>query len=122
MKRQLAYICSSQRGTVWEYTQKAREYCREVYEAGYIPICPHIFFPQFLRASVPEENKDGTEMACQLLRRCHVLIVCENEISFSMMNEIALAERLNITATTLEGILTVKTQGRKPREDQVTEV
>ena len=35
-----------------------------------------------------------------------------------MKNDIAVAERLRITATTLEGILTVKAQGRKPRDEK----
>ncbi len=115
MKRPLAYICSPLRGNYPGNTEKARQYCRKVYEAGYTPIAPHIFFPQFLNDAIPEERKDGMDMSCQLLRRCHVLVVCGDSISDGMMNEIAMAGRLNITATTLDGILTVKAQGRTPK-------
>jgi hypothetical protein len=43
-----------------------------------------------------------------MLRRSRVLIVCGDAIDENVKNDIAIAERLRITATTLEGILTVK--------------
>ncbi len=51
-------------------------------------------------------------MSRDLLRRSHVLVVCGKDMDEDMKNDIAIAGRLNITATTLDGILTVKTQGR----------
>ena len=42
-----------------------------------------------------------------------VLVVCGHTVTESMKNDIAVAQRLGITATTLEGILTVKGQGRR---------
>ena len=48
-----------------------------------------------------------------LLRRSRVLVVCGHTVTESMKNDIAVAQRLGITATTLEGILTVKGQGRR---------
>ena len=45
-----------------------------------------------------------------------MLVVCGEGISEDVKNDIAIAGRLNITATTLEGILTVQGQGRaKPK-------
>lgn len=52
-------------------------------------------------------------MARDFLRRSHVLVVCGKTVDESMKNDIAIAERLRITATTLDGILTVKGQGRE---------
>ena len=52
-------------------------------------------------------------MSRDLLRRSHVLVVCGHTVTESMKNDIAVAQRLGITATTLEGILTVKGQGRR---------
>lgn len=88
-------------------------YCRAIYEAGYFPICPFLFLPLFLNDAIPKEHKDGIDMGRDLLRRCHVLVVCGNTIDETVKNEIAIAQRLNITATTLDGILTVKGQGQK---------
>ena len=42
-----------------------------------------------------------------------MLVACGDEVSESMKDDIAIAERLHITATTLDGILTVKGQGRE---------
>ena len=55
-------------------------------------------------------------MSRDLLRRAHVLLLCGNEVNEDVKNDIAVAGRLNITATTLEGILTVQGQGRATGE------
>ena len=52
-------------------------------------------------------------MGCDLLRRSHVLVVCGSISTEGMKNDVAVAQRLGITATTLDGILTVKRQGRR---------
>ena len=65
------------------------------------------------RRSIPEEHKSGIDMSRDLLRRSHVLVVCGHSMTEAMKNDIAVAQRLGITATTLEGILTVKGQGRR---------
>lgn len=112
MKRPLAYITASWYGGDSENAERAARYCRAVYEAGYAPICPALFLPLFLNDPVPQEHKDGLDMACDLLRRSRVLVVCGHTVTEAMKNDIAVAQRLGITATTLEGILTVKGQGR----------
>lgn len=56
-------------------------------------------------------NKAETVYA--YLRRARVLVVCGSIVDESVKNDIAVAERLRITATTLDGILTVKGQGRR---------
>ena len=52
-------------------------------------------------------------MGRDLLRRSHVLVVCGHTMTEAMQNDIAVAQRLGLTATTLEGILTVKEQGHR---------
>ena len=113
MKRPLAYITAAGVGSDHENTKLAAQYCRAVYEAGFSPICPTLYQPLFLNDAVPEEHKSGTDMGRDLLRRSHVLVVCGHTVTEAMKNDIAVAQRLGITATTLEGILTVKGQGRR---------
>ena len=113
MKRPLAYITAAWYGDPCEVTEQAAKYCRAAYEAGFSPICPTLYLPLFLNDAVPEEHKNSIDMGRDLLRRSHVLVVCGSSITESMKNDIAVAQRLGITATTLEGILTVKGQGRK---------
>ena len=112
MRRPLAYITAAWYGGDSENAEQAARYCRAVYEAGYAPICPALCLPLFLNDPVPQEHKDGLDMARDLLRRSRVLVVCGHTVTEAMKNDIAVAQRLGITATTLEGILTVKGQGR----------
>ena len=93
-----------------------------VYDAGYSPICPMLYLPLFLNDAVPEEHKSGIDMGRDLLRRSRVLVVCGSYVDEAVKNDIAVAQRLGITATTLAspkdvilklaGILTVKGQRR----------
>ena len=99
MKRSLAYITAAWRGDPGVDMEQAAHYCRVVYDAGYSPICPMLYLPLFLNDAVPEEHKNGID-------------VCGHSVTEAMKNDIAVAQRLGITATTLEGILTVKGQGR----------
>ena len=113
MKRPLAYITAAWSGDDCENAELAAKYCRTVYKAGFSPICPTLYLPLILNDAIPEEHKDGIDMGRDLLRRSHVLVVCGHTVTEAMKNDIAVAQRLGITATTLEGILTVKGQGRK---------
>lgn len=115
MKRPLAYITAPWKGDIADNAEQAAQYCRAVYEAGYAPICPALFLPLFLNDPVPQEHKDGIDMGRDLLRRSRVLVVCGHIVTEEMKNDIAIAQRLGITATTLEGILTVKGQGKRRR-------
>ena len=112
MKRPLAYITASWSNSQYENAENAAAYCRQVYDAGYSPICPVLFLPTFLKDEIPQEHKDGLDMARDYLRRSHVLVVCGHGIDETVKNDIATAEHLRITATTLDGILTVKGQSQ----------
>ena len=111
MKRPLAYITAPWSNSQYENAENAAAYCRQVYDAGYSPICPVLFLPTFLKDEIPQEHKDGLDMARDYLRRSHVLVVCGHGIDETVKNDIATAERLRITATTLDGILAVKGNG-----------
>ena len=112
MKRPLAYITAPWGENEYETTENAARWCRQVYDAGFSPVCPRLFLPLFLKDSIPQEHKDGIDMARDYLRRARVLVVCGGKADETVKNDIATAERLRITATTLDGILTVKGQGR----------
>ena len=113
MKRPLAYVTAAWYGGDSENAEQAARYCRAVYEAGFSPICPTLYLPLFLNDAIPEEHKSGIDMSRDLLRRSHVLVVCGSISTEGMKSDVAVAQRLGITATTLDGILTVKRQGRR---------
>ena len=112
MRRPLAYITAAWGRCESENLENAAEYSRAVYEAGFSPICPILFVPLFINDEIPEEHKSGIDIGRDFLRRSHVLVVCGSDIDEAVKNDIATAARLKITATTLEGILTVMTQGQ----------
>lgn len=121
MKRPLAYITAAWSGNEQEDKKRAIGYCRAVYEAGFSPICPMLYLPLFLNDAIPEEHKSGIDISRDLLRRSHVLAVCGDGISEDVKNDIAVAGRLSITATTLDGIMTVNGQGRAERQAGVND-
>ena len=91
----------------------AAKYCRSVYDAGYQPICPMMMHTLFLRDAIPQEHKDSLDMSKGYLYRSALLVVCGNIVDETMKNDIALAARFHKAATTLDGILTVRGQGRR---------
>ena len=111
-KRPLAYITAHWSENDYENKERAAKFCRAVYDAGFSPICPLMIHSLFLRDEVPQELKDGLDMAKDFLRRSTILVVCGSTVDETVKNDIATAERLRIAATTLDGILTVKGQGR----------
>jgi len=117
MKRPLAYISAAWSGNEFHDTDRAVWYCRKVYEAGYSPICPLLFMPLFLDSSIPDEHKNGVDMSRDILRRARVLVVCGRGTSEEVKTDIATAARLGIAATTLDGILTIKSQGQAKAND-----
>ena len=74
MKKPMAYITAAWSNNEFEVTETAAKYCRKLYEAGYTPICPPLYLPLFLCDGVPQEHKDGIDMARDMLRRARVLI------------------------------------------------
>lgn len=115
-KRPLAYITAPWGKNESENAKLADRYCRAVYDAGYNPCCPLVQQARFLRDAIPQEHKDGLDMARDYLHRANVLVVCGATVDEAVKNDIAMAERLRITATTLDGVLTVKGQGRGGEE------
>ena len=46
--RPLVFICSPYAGDITHNVENARRYCRFAVAKGYIPIAPHLLFPQFM--------------------------------------------------------------------------
>ena len=55
----LVFICSPFAGDIEKNVVAARTYSRFAVEQGYIPIAPHLLFPQFLDDSNPKERELG---------------------------------------------------------------
>lgn len=54
--RKKVFICSPFRGDMEGNARKAAVYCRMACEQGYLPIAPHLLFPQFLNEGIEAER------------------------------------------------------------------
>lgn len=68
------YVTAAWSTNEHEAKAKAGKYCRDLYQAGYSPICPILFQGEFLDDSDTTEHKDKMDMAEELLRRSRVQI------------------------------------------------
>ena len=113
-------------GEYSDYTRKGGVICSDILLPSHAP--PEFADRQTLWNAVEKAERGKTaqlaysfdtvsythlDMGRDLLRRSRVLVVCGHSVTEAMKNDIAVAQRLGITATTLEGILTVKGQGRR---------
>lgn len=67
------FVCSPYRGDVERNTERAKDYCRVVMEAGAMPLCPHLYFTQFLDDDNPYERTKGLMYGLELLEVCNEL-------------------------------------------------
>ena len=89
--RKKVFICSPFRGDMEGNAKKATAYSRMAYEAGYLPIAPHLLFPQFLDEGNPAERQAGISMGLELLLCCDEVWVF-GKATEGMAEEIAFAE------------------------------
>jgi hypothetical protein len=96
-----AYICSPLRAESEEETAEnaanAVRYCRFAVNSGYLPICPHVFYPQFLNDSNDRDREIGIIMGLQELYYCREIWIFGEKITEGMKREIAFAEKTCIT-------------------------
>ena len=91
--RPIVYICSPLSGDMDRNQEAARRYCRFAVESGYIPIAPHIYFPQFMSENNIKERNLALFMDIVLLSKCAELWVFGDTISKGMSMEIEKAKR-----------------------------
>jgi len=108
-ERPFAYVCSPFRGDAEKNKERAKEYSRSVFDAGYIPITPHLYFTNFLSDDNPKERTAGMEMGLALLPHCRVLLVCGDQITEGMKTEIQHAQKLGVEVCSLANIPPIPT-------------
>lgn len=90
------YIASPYRGSAEKNIIKAKSYALFAVKRNKMPICPHIYFTQFLDDNNVYERKKGLSLALQMLKRCKEMWVFSDIISQGMEKEIKAAKRWNI--------------------------
>ena len=93
--RPLVYICSPYSGNVERNVRAAKNYSRHAVEMGFIPLAPHLLFPQFLQDSEPAERSLGLLFGNALMSKCSEVWVFGNRITPGMEAEIKRARWKN---------------------------
>lgn len=89
--RPVVYICSPYAGDVERNVLRARRYCRYAADQGFIPLAPHLLFPQFLDEKT--ERNLALFMGIALLSKCAALWIFGERISQGMEAEIRYAQK-----------------------------
>ena len=93
--RPIVYICSPYAGDVEKNVAAAQSYSRFAVDKGYIPVAPHLLFPQFLNDSNPKERQLGLFFGNALMSKCSEVWVFGDRISSGMEAEIRRAKWKN---------------------------
>ncbi|MEA4926381.1 MAG: DUF4406 domain-containing protein [Syntrophomonadaceae bacterium] len=95
--RPLVYICSPYSGDIGNNIKSARRYSRFAVDMGYIPITPHLLYPQFLDDNNLSERSLGLFFGNVLMAKCAEVWVFGTYISSGMKAEIERAKRKKYT-------------------------
>ena len=95
-ENKLIYIASPYAGEIEKNVAFAKSACRFAINQGYIPVAPHLLYPQMLNDSDPAEREIGLRLGHGVLEHCGELWCCGNRISHGMEQEISAAEKLGI--------------------------
>lgn len=84
----MVYIYSPYAGDIEENVRNARSYSRYAVQQGYLPITPHLLYPQFLDDSLQHERDLGMFFGIVLMSKCSEVWVFGERISSGMQIEI----------------------------------
>ena len=110
----LVYICAPLRGEVEKNIEFARQKAQEVFQAGDIPVCPHLMFPPIADPENPQQDQAAREMGLRLVESCQEVHVYGPEWTEGMWAEIRHAMDLGIEVKTDQ-----QTIGHSPPRRQV---
>ncbi|MEA5032124.1 MAG: DUF4406 domain-containing protein [Sphaerochaeta sp.] len=88
----MVYICSLYAGNIEENVYRTRHYCCFAVEEEYLPITPHLLYPQFLDDGLQSERDLGMFFGIVLMSKCSEVWVFGERISNGMKIEIDIAK------------------------------
>ena len=94
------YICAPLRGEVEKNIEFARQKAQEVFQAGDIPVCPHLMFPPIADPGDPAQDLAAREMGLRLVEMCQQVNVYGPVFTEGMWAEIHRANKLDIPVVT----------------------
>ena len=108
--RPVVYICSPLSGDTLANQEAARRYCRYAVDTGYVPIAPHLFFPQFMDDADEHERNLALFMDIVLLTKCAELWVFGDHISKAHSGGVERGTRRRLWARDYAALVTSKSR------------
>lgn len=90
------FVCSPYRGDIEKNTKKTVFAAKVLCGCGYIPVVPHLYFPQFLDDSDQHQRIKGIELGIELMKECDLLWLIGLEITSGMEYELEAAKEIRI--------------------------
>lgn len=82
------YVISKYAGDFVKNVVAAVGYCKQVIDAGFMPIASHLLYPQMLDDTIPEQRALGTAFCMALLSGCEEAWCFGKNISAGMAAEL----------------------------------
>lgn len=115
--RRLAYISSPYRSVSEEKVEmniiRAIKCGKKAKKLGYLPFIPHINI-----AKIMNNEEDPIELCLEYLRKCDVIIICEESITMGMSDEIVDAIRQGKEVLILKGERLIRMYGPKGERNE----
>lgn len=92
------FVCSPMKGDVEKNLKLAKFAARVLINSGYIPVVPHLYFPQFLDDSDQYERIKGIKMGVELMKECDRMWIIGTTITNGMEYEINEAKKAKVPA------------------------
>ena len=86
------------KGDVEKNLKLAKFAARVLINSGYIPIAPHLYFPQFLDDNDQYERIKGIKMGVELMKECDRMWIIGTTITNGMEYEINEAKKAKVPA------------------------
>lgn len=94
MDKRFVYICAPFKGDRKGNIEKAKEYSKQTYNEGYIPICVHMYLEEATGLDEEKGNrKELLRLGKEFVRICDEVWVFGEKISEGMKGEIEVAEK-----------------------------
>ena len=92
------FVCSPMKGDVEKNLKLAKFAARVLINSGYIPVVPHLYFPQFLDDNDQYERIKGIKVGVELMKECDRMWIIGTTITNGMEYEINEAKKAKVPA------------------------
>ena len=94
----MIFICSPYRGKVEKNTEIAKRIAHIAAVCDYVPVVPHLLYPQFMEDHRPEDRIKSLRMGAEQLRKCDEMWLLVGKLSRGMqyMLDIAIENKIPV--------------------------